>query len=64
VLTGLPAEAQTWHRVYIIEEIGPAPAPYYPSEGRCHTVVYPDGVSYSTCNSATYARVPSKQAST
>jgi hypothetical protein len=52
-LTGLPAQAQTWHRVFIYYGYGPAPQ-YYQSEGNCHTVVYPDGATYSTCSAPNY----------
>jgi hypothetical protein len=58
VLTGIPAQAQPWHhvyrRTYIEFGFGPAVAPYSSSVEPCHTVVYPDGTSYSTCNSYYY----------
>jgi len=56
-LSGLPAQAQ-WRHVYrqtIIEYgVVPVPGPFYNGQGDCHTVVYPDGATYSTCNAPGY----------
>jgi hypothetical protein len=53
-VTGVPAQAQ-WHQVYrqTVIEYGVVPAPAY-NTGNCHTVVYPDGATYSTCNEPGY----------
>jgi hypothetical protein len=52
-LTGVPAQA-AWHYVYIGHGAGPMPVFYYYGGKSCQTIVFPNGPSYSTCNTPGY----------